>query len=383
MTESALPVPDTFVIDLYEAVLDGRGLAGVVRPLAEMIGCSTHAVHLIRCEGGTIRPGRSDPGSGGGAGLLDEYAQHWMHQDPWAHAAARAGDGLMNMSRVVPPWQYRQTPIWNEWGRPRDAAFHCISVQVRSPGETMGVLAFHRSVRAEPFGPQEEAVVQAVYPYLRRALLAEARLAAAGWDATRALRAGFAALRQGVVLLDRQRRLVLTNLALDAMAAEEDGLTVVPDGGLSSHDPAARQALARGIGTALLSLTGKVRLLPEAASLTLPRRSGGAPWLVQVLPLRGLEAPSGQDAFTGVMLLVTDDQHRPRPKAPLLRQAFGLTAAEGSLAAALAAGRSLAQHAEARKISVETARTQLAAIRKKTGCRRQPELAALLARLTG
>ena len=30
--------------------------------------------------------------------------------------------------------------------------------------------------------------------------------------------------------------------ALDVMAAEEDGLAVVQDGGLASHDPAARQA---------------------------------------------------------------------------------------------------------------------------------------------
>ena len=41
-----------------------------------------------------------------------------------------------------------------------------------------------------------------IVAYLRRALVAEARLAQAGWEQSRAMRAGFSALRQGVALND-------------------------------------------------------------------------------------------------------------------------------------------------------------------------------------
>jgi len=48
-------------------------------------------------------------------------------------------------------------------------------------------------------------------------------------------------------------------------------------------------------------------------------------------------------------------------------------------AAALAAGATLADHARKRGVSLETVRSQMASIRRKTGCRRQAELVALVA----
>lgn len=374
---------DAFALDLYAAVLDGRSLAAAIRPLARQLRTSTHAVHLMRYVHGTPRESRSEGGPGTAPEVMAEYGRYWIRHDPWAHAAAQAPDGVLNFSRVVAPELLARTPIWNEWAAPRDGAFSCMAGLVHAPGGIVGGVAFHRSVRAEPFGRREEELLRPVFSHLRRALVAEARLAQAGWEQSRAMRAGFSALRQGVALLGEDRRLVVSNPALEMMAAEDDGLSLVPDGGISSHDPFARQALARAIGSALATLGGKVKLMPDAAGLVLPRRSGGAPWLVQVLPLKGLEAHGLPEGFTGVMVLVTDDEQRPRPRAPLLRQAFGLTAAEGALAAALAAGKTTAEHAATRRISVETARSHLAAIRRKTGCHRQVELAALLARLTG
>jgi DNA-binding CsgD family transcriptional regulator len=120
-----------------------------------------------------------------------------------------------------------------------------------------------------------------------------------------------------------------------------------------------------------------------AGSLAVPRPSGKAAWLVRALPVQRAgkwDLPAG---FSGAMLLVTDSSRRPRPSAALLARLFGLTPAEASLAAALAAGRSLEEHATRRGIARETARTQLAAIRRKTDCHKQGELAALLARLPG
>ncbi|NKE46131.1 hypothetical protein HB662_15195 [Roseomonas frigidaquae] len=379
---AATPSPEAFALDIYAAVLDGRGLAAAIAPLAEALQTSTHAVHLMQYEQGLLRESRCE---GGGLALdvTNGYQDHWIYRDPWAIAAARQGEGVLNMGRVVPVSAYRRSAIWNEWKAPRDGAFHCLSATVQAPDGTVGRIAFHRSARAAPFGPAEEALLDPLFPHLRRTLLLQNRLAADGWQAARALRTGFAALRQGVVLLDRQRRIVVTNPAVEAMVAQRDGLALAPEGGLATPDAEARQALARAVGSALASISGKVKLMPDAASVALPRPSGAPPYLVQAMPLRRLDAPGAPEGFTGVMLLVTDDHSRAHPRAPLLRQAFGLTPAEGALAAALAAGRSVAQHAATRKIAVATAQDHLAAIRRKTGCRSLADLTRLLGRMTG
>lgn len=374
--------PEAIALDIYAAVMDGRGLADAIAPLAERLQASTHAVHLMQYERGVLRESRCE-GGGLAPDVTAGYRDHWIHRDPWAAAAARQGEGVLNMTRLVPASAYRRSAIWNEWKAPRDGAFHCLSAAMQTADGMVGRIAFHRSVRAAPFGPAEEALLGPIFPHLRRALVMEHRLAADGWQAARAMRMGFSALRQGVVLLDRQRRTVVTNPAVEAMAAEQDGLALATEGGLATPHATARQALARAIGAALAAISGKVKMMPDAASVALPRPSGAPPYLVQAVPLRRLEAFGAPEGFTGAMLLVTDDRSRSRPRAPLLRQAFGLTPAEGALAASLAAGRTLAQHATVRQIAVATAQDQLAAIRRKTGCKRLADLTALLGRFAG
>jgi PAS domain-containing protein len=252
--------PDRFALDLYAAVLEGRGLARAMEPLARALGTSTHAVHLMQYEGGVLREARC-AGGGLAADITAEYEQFWVHHDPWAGAAAASGEGVLNLASRVSARQMRQAPIWNEWKAPRDGAFHCLSALVKAPDGLSGRIAFHPSGPRRGLRPGGGGAAEPIFPHLRRALVAEARLAADGWRSARALRAGFATLRQGVVLLDRQRRIVATNPAVEAMAAQGDGLSLALDGGLSSQDAEARQALARAVGSAIAAIEGSVRMM--------------------------------------------------------------------------------------------------------------------------
>jgi DNA-binding CsgD family transcriptional regulator len=192
------------------------------------------------------------------------------------------------------------------------------------------------------------------------------------------LQAGFDAMPDGVALLDREGRLVFANAALHAMVALADGLTLGPRG-LDSPDPAVGLALRRAAMAALAAAEGRLGLLPSAGSLAIHAPSGVARWMVRALPM----GPRGQHGPRGAMLLVRDAMARAQPAPALLARLFRLTPAEASLAASLAAGRSLDDHARRRGIARETVRSQLAAIRRKTGCRRQADLVALLARIPG
>ncbi|HEV7267294.1 MAG TPA: hypothetical protein VGN83_20645 [Falsiroseomonas sp.] len=166
------------------------------------------------------------------------------------------------------------------------------------------------------------------------------------------------------------------------MAAQEDGLRLGIEG-LDVPDPGTRLALARALTAALAAAAGQLGLLPSAGSLALPRPSGRTPWMVRALPVVRAETTEVPAGFRSAMLLVTDGDRRTAPAPVLLARMFGLTPAEASLASALGAGVSAEQHAKRRGVARETVRSQLAAIRRKTGCRCQAELAALLARLPG
>ncbi|GJE68878.1 helix-turn-helix transcriptional regulator [Methylorubrum podarium] len=81
------------------------------------------------------------------------------------------------------------------------------------------------------------------------------------------------------------------------------------------------------------------------------------------------------------LLILIDLAVRTQVCAPALEKIFGLTAAEGRLAAELSRGIPLATIAQSRNVSIATLRSQLASIFGKTGTSRQPELVALLARV--
>ncbi|MCC7045566.1 MAG: hypothetical protein IT562_02525 [Alphaproteobacteria bacterium] len=70
-------------------------------------------------------------------------------------------------------------------------------------------------------------------------------------------------------------------------------------------------------------------------------------------------------------------------QAARLRELFRLTPAEGDVVLALAAGQTVAMHAEQRGVSLNTVRTLLKRAMVKIGCRRQSQLVAIvLGRLT-
>jgi DNA-binding CsgD family transcriptional regulator len=66
---------------------------------------------------------------------------------------------------------------------------------------------------------------------------------------------------------------------------------------------------------------------------------------------------------------------------PLFARLYGLTPAEGRLAAALLAGKTPGEHATAAGVSIATVRAQMHAVLAKTGTRRQSELVCLLANI--
>jgi DNA-binding CsgD family transcriptional regulator/PAS domain-containing protein len=374
---------EQLALGLYESLLDGEGLLQAVRAVADTLSATSHARHAIRFQ--NERPVASEAeGRGGLAGpALDDYARYWVRHDPWAIAMVRFGAGVHDFGDIVSTAELQRSRFWNEWGRREGAALHGLGVVLDRAEERMTGLGFHRAPGRPPFAAADRALLEALAPHLRRVHAAEARLATRRGATGAALSAGLDALQDGVALLDEARRLVFANAALRAMAERGDGLALAAEGGLAAFAPAQRVALARAVTAALAAAAGQVGLLASAGVLALTRPSGAAPWLVRALPVLRLPVPEAPEGFRGAMLIVTETDRKQQLNAALLGRLFGLTPMEAALAVALAAGRSPPEHAAARGISGDTVKSQLAAIRRKTGCRRLSDLTALLARLPG
>jgi len=78
------------------------------------------------------------------------------------------------------------------------------------------------------------------------------------------------------------------------------------------------------------------------------------------------------------LLFVSDPDAAEKPKLRIMQELFGLSIAEGKLAAVVSTGRSVNEAAEELGVSANTVKTQLRSVFNKTGTSRQSQLMRLL-----
>jgi DNA-binding CsgD family transcriptional regulator len=91
-------------------------------------------------------------------------------------------------------------------------------------------------------------------------------------------------------------------------------------------------------------------------------------------------SPGPAEQITAAITIV-DLEHKRQVSAPILRSAFGLTAAEATLASSLAEGFSLSDVARRTGVCISTLRSQLSMVLAKTGTSRQGHLVSLLGKI--
>lgn len=179
----------------------------------------------------------------------------------------------------------------------------------------------------------------------------------------------------GVVLVDGDGRVMLTNSIADAILAEADGLRQV-HGQVRAATPAVSASLLGHIRTKASEQQAEADW-HVYAPIALPCRDKALPLTVIVRPgpaFRPLSAPMNRSA---ILILRDPGRRRILPPASLGRM-FALSPAEALLASELASGASLDDAASQIGISRNTARSQLQAIFAKTGTNRQGELVRML-----
>ncbi len=199
------------------------------------------------------------------------------------------------------------------------------------------------------------------------------------------------ALAIGVIVVDADLRVRLSNAAAEAMAQGGLGFRLRREAG---RVPAATQLVVgeAAAAAALLRLVRPTAMAGEAGGALRLKvdaetsdRAAGCAMLVAPLPARLPQAPlqlSGR--VPGQALILLRELADPvAPRAALLRDLFGLTPAEAEVARALATGASKGAVAGARGLRETTVRTQVRGVLAKTGAVNLRDLARILAGLGG
>jgi DNA-binding NarL/FixJ family response regulator len=185
-------------------------------------------------------------------------------------------------------------------------------------------------------------------------------------------RAALDYLSVGVLVVDSEGRVMLSNKRAGLLLSERDGLL------LSGMDICRASAAEQ---------TKELQAL-------IRRASGGAGEAGADTGVLALERPSGRRSLTVVVapyetradetgdryaiLFVADPEEHPLPEPATLAKLFGLSRAEAIIAHALTSGSTLDEAAESAGVTLNTARTYLKQVFLKTGTGRQSELVKLV-----
>lgn len=216
-----------------------------------------------------------------------------------------------------------------------------------------------------PFRHRDFVHLERLVPHLRIALRLFDRLAAG--EAEQRIYAGaIAQMAVGVIILDRNGKVIRLNARASTILAERDGIQLRGDMVVLDDPELGRQLHAR-------------LLKPEETPLTLrlERPSGHGDLLLVV---GDANAPGYVTAGGGPasVLFLNDPGSTPRVSPDAIRDLLGLTQSEATIAAEMANGASLSDTAVRLGISPNTVRAHLRSIFAKTGVKRQSQLVQLV-----
>lgn len=254
--------------------------------------------------------------------------------------------------------------------RPQDVAHNAMSALAKKKDFTA---AFNicRSKRQGAFREEERQLLEWLMPHLHRSLVLGFRI-----DAYRKLqRAEYHALDQlamGVILLDRNKRIIYSNAAAQRQGSD-DGALDLRGATVAARVAPCTATLEQRIGCALSGA--------PAAAMSVPRPDGQLlTILVSSVRSRDLDRFGAFGLHTAaVLLFVIDPANRAGIPVTWIMDAYRLTRAEARVAIAVSTGNTIAETAAQLGLSPNTVKTHLRHVFSKTGTGRQAELARLMA----
>lgn len=347
--------------DIYEAGADPLQWARALISLADATG-SVDAT--MGGQTAALVPmlltARTDPD------YVRSYADHYHRRNAMQLAMHTTPVGKPVLDRTLIDYEaFQAGDFYNEWCVPQDYLGGAALNLATSQGWRASLMISGRN----EYGTEQLAILSVVTPHLIRAFQLNQLL-----HETQSMGLGaFAALEyldRGALLVGAGGTIRTANGMAERILAQGDGLKL-KDKQLVCAKPAETAALDRLIGRCM-----RGAVTADEGMLQISRSEGRSALQVQCLPFPSSNWWPGFSQQLA-MIFVVDPDARMEQQMQRLRQRYGLTPAEATLAWEIVRGGGRKTAAESRGISVATARSQLTSIFDKTGVRRQSELVRL------
>lgn len=313
--------------------------------------------------------------SGMDSAMEADYAAHYGDLDPRRLRVAGLSEGeWLACHQHFDERAVSRSEFYQDYLIPGDCRWLLGTRLTRHQGLDV-YFGIHRAPGQQPFSDDDISLAQRLTPHFQQA----AQL----WLSTQSLRQraalgarGLDALEYGIIATNRHGHLMHANRQADAML--RTGWPLRLRAGrlrLAVAPPFAQPTLTTALQTCLRTRQPQgVRLGewgdPDRPLCTLTLLSLGQESLLHALPIAA-----------EVLMLLSHTRHRRQATVAQLMALFSLSPAEARLARDLSSGHTLDMSAEGAGLSINTARTQLQAVFRKTGTHSQAELLRLLGML--
>ncbi len=264
--------------------------------------------------------------------------------------------------------QMKRDPFYSDFLAP--ARFRYFIGATLTPTEQEHTLfSVQRSIKQGHIDKSHMAAMRRFMPHMQRAVDMARRLRGFA-GARHSLERALDWLADGVALLRADNKAVYVNETLQRILRGDDGIRM-RNGFIEFHT-----ANAEGHFSTALKSVRRVRDDPQntVADFASPRPSGNPPYIVSVRPLLVGDGLKRSDKTADAIIFIRDPLAQNIAAIQVLREAFGLTAAEANIAQALQLGIPLDDYARKKSVTINTVYTHLRRIKEKIGSSRMPEL---------
>ncbi|MDB5538109.1 MAG: regulatory protein luxr [Devosia sp.] len=353
---------------LYEAVYDDEQWGGAMRQLRETLGASSLAFGYWGDK--TLDQSRIY------GDCSDDYESLFFNpalSNPFIPALSRAETGAVyNDAALMPKSEFHRTSVYNEWFVPQGEHSY---LQGKLPVDSTvaAYLCVLRGGQQAEFDSPDIALVQQIAPVLSRVAAMRRRFGALR---LREEADAYGSLNVGYMVVNGTGRVLFVNERMGTMLDKPQSGMAIQGGMLAVVDRTQRKTLHALVGRACGSRSGPAG---SGGDMIVSAPETGAPSLaLTITPMRDAAIYGLAAARTAVIFAQDFSMRLPPRFEERIGTLFKLTPKEASLVAGLASGQSLQEAADARSVTIATARTQLGLVFRKTHTSRQSQLVSLV-----
>jgi DNA-binding CsgD family transcriptional regulator/PAS domain-containing protein len=358
-----LTLPPKILSDIYAAAVDIEAWDALPDRLAQYLEVNTVGLWLLRqgmvTDITTTQTHRES---------MAPYLAHFHQLDPWSRSIALAPSGSTFLgAELADERALLKSEFYNDFAR-FYGHLRPLGAKIDVSSGVNALIAVENRYTRRPFEVEDKARVEPILPHLQRMLQLRGELT----PRQKQMHSGVAALNAlnfGVIVCNRQARVVFVNEAAESLDRSREGLRILRRNGTVGLDDMSRnRRLLELIESAITGNAGGVLRIEN------PTYATHVIAMVSPLPIAFNDNNVSSCAMITLRTLLSASQFSVR----FLAQALELTPTQSAIALQLLNGLSVEEIAAERNSQVSTVRTHLAEIFARTKTTNQRDLVRLL-----